>query len=620
MPRKSIRTCESPRGRGREKPEPRRSLFARLLLVLSMLGLSGLVTSALAQSEPPPRMDPGTEVENGGAGGEGWKIFSIPGLASNARLGDVWASADGHVYVWAIRPGTAALEDPGEGDRLPGGERNPRDWSSTLYRFDGTQWTAVLQTPNETGGTIQGSECHHLFASTTGPQGAAQLYSFDGNTWTRLTMPGTVPGRLHTLAGVPGDTWFRVDRFILHHDGARLEKIFELPAGDATNRGLFYLGPQSLLVVGTSGHWIYDQGTWSEVPAGFTFGDVEDAWGMVDTNGFLRVYVLASGVLKNGLNLWHFQETDRVTHAGTWTACFADPCVVGAGLGLHLWGVADNEIYATGVVEGAGHMLRYDGVSWQHLVAPATLGTVHGVWGTPEGSVWFSTESGSVIRYQRGNSAPDLTAARPTVDRLWPDDHRLVRVDITGIVDPNGDAVTVKIERVLEDEDPSAGALAATCPDAVMATDHVALRAEHADNGDGRTYVIEYTATDRLGAVSRGLVSVCAPHYLDTPCGPDPGVFDALAPCPAPDVDRGPFDADEMRGSLRVHYQLAEPARVHLGIYDVAGRLQATISEGAQNAGAHETTWDMRGLTPGMYFVKLRGPGIAHVRRVVVWR
>jgi hypothetical protein len=66
---------------------------------------------------------------------------------------------------------------------------------------------------------------------------------------------------------------------------------------------------------------------------------------------------------------------------------------------MHVWGTAGNDVYATGVVAGEGHMMKFDGTTWRHLAPPAVLGIVHGVWGAGDGFVWFSAESGQVIRY-----------------------------------------------------------------------------------------------------------------------------------------------------------------------------------------------------------------------------
>jgi hypothetical protein len=335
------------------------------------------------------------------------------------------------------------------------------------------------------------------------------------------------------------------------------------------------------------------------------------------------MFAVGSDATHSGLKLWRFQETDAVTHAGNWSPVFADPFGgggAGMGVGMHLWGVADNEAYATGVVAGEGHMLRFDGTSWVHLAPPIALGAVHGVWGTGQGVTWFSLAGGYVVSYQRANLAPDVTQARPTVDRLWPPSLQLVPVGITGVVDPDGDAFSIQVTRVTQDEALLTDAHALACPDAALNGSNVYLRAEHAAGGDGRTYDVEFTATDRLGATSTGRVQVFAPHFVDTPVAPDPTPFDALGPCPAPQPRRGPLDTDTGSGALRVVYQLEESTPIHLAVYDVSGRLRATLAEGMSGAGAHEVRWDLGQLETGVYFVKLRARGPALVRRVVVMR
>ena len=126
-------------------------------------------------------------------------------------------------------------------------------------------------------------------------------------------------------------------------------------------------------------------------------------------------------------------------------------------------------------------------------------------------------------------------------------------------------------------------------------------------------------STDQFGLSSAGHVHVCAPHYETTPCDVDAAVFDALGPCAVPNPGRRPFVTGARGSTLTTRYELEAAASVHLGIYDVAGRLRGVIEEGPRAAGAHETSWDLSGLDAGVYFVKLRAGGPAVTNRVVVW-
>ena len=586
---------------------------------------SMLVAMPLAQERTDPGAPPDPML---GGSNAGWQMLSIPGLPAGATFCDVLTSASGVVHVWAYIPpginGAGMVEDGGEGEKIPDPSGLPRLGTSLLYRFDGTLWTVALRTPGEDCRALYGDDTGPLFASTVNALGEAQVYAFDGNSWRRVPTPGSIRGELHTFAGVPGDMYFRVGRTILHHDGNALTVDHTLPAEETPVRGLAYFGPDCLFAMGTQGHYIRHQGTWWDAPAGFSFDMVEDAWGMREADGFLHMFAVGSDADRCELRLWSFREDDLDTHAGQWLPVLADPPLggtPGAGEARHLWGVAGNEVYATGVVAGEGHIFRFDGTGWAQLIPPFAVGTIHGVWGTAQGVVWFTTESGKLLRYQRDNRAPDLSAARPSVDRLWPDDLSLVPLHLQGIVDPEGDAVSIVITRITQDEPLVTDGHVGACPDATVTGNLVHLRAEHMASGDGRTYGIEFTATDRLGAMSRGHVYVFAPHSAGAPVEPDPMTFDSMEGCPAPLTALRALQAETTQGSLLIRYALDQATPVHLGVYDISGRVRAVMAEGVQGPGMHEAQWNLDRLEPGVYFVKLRTiRGTALVQRVVVMR
>jgi hypothetical protein len=70
-------------------------------------------------------------------------------------------------------------------------------------------------------------------------------------------------------------------------------------------------------------------------------------------------------------------------------------------------------------------------------------------------------------------------------------------------------------------------------------------------------------------------------------------------------------------------YTLGQRSPVRLEVFDVQGRLIATLVEAVQNAGQHVVSWDARSghderLPPGIYFAKLRAGGQEEVRKVVL--
>ncbi len=118
-----------------------------------------------------------------------------------------------------------------------------------------------------------------------------------------------------------------------------------------------------------------------------------------------------------------------------------------------------------------------------------------------------------IVHVQNINDPPLATAAQPSVASLWPPNHQMVAVSITGVTDLNNNA-TITITKITQDE-PTNG-----LGDGDMATDAIInadgtflLRAERSGTGDGRVYRIHFTATDAEGSTS-GVVLVKVPHSV----------------------------------------------------------------------------------------------------------
>ena len=95
---------------------------------------------------------------------------------------------------------------------------------------------------------------------------------------------------------------------------------------------------------------------------------------------------------------------------------------------------------------------------------------------------------------------------------LWPPNHRLVPVSITGVADPDDPDVRLTVTAVTQDEPVRGQGCGDTSPDAVLAGASVLLRAERAGHGTGRVYRVTFTASDTSGATCTGSVTVCVPH------------------------------------------------------------------------------------------------------------
>ena len=115
------------------------------------------------------------------------------------------------------------------------------------------------------------------------------------------------------------------------------------------------------------------------------------------------------------------------------------------------------------------------------------------------------------------NNPPDCRGATPSESNLWPPNNKLTNIRITGITDPDGDRVKIKITAIAQDEptkiqpgDPS--------PDGFgIGTDIAKVRAERDGNDNGRFYHIWLEASDgKKDGTCSGEVIVTVPHDLAT--------------------------------------------------------------------------------------------------------
>ena len=77
---------------------------------------------------------------------------------------------------------------------------------------------------------------------------------------------------------------------------------------------------------------------------------------------------------------------------------------------------------------------------------------------------------------------------------------------------------------------------------------------------------------------------------------------------------RGP---QPIRGAARFSFDLPEPARVTIDVFDVAGRHFSTALDASMSAGPHEVPWAAAGLASGVYFARLRAGARTEALRIV---
>lgn len=111
------------------------------------------------------------------------------------------------------------------------------------------------------------------------------------------------------------------------------------------------------------------------------------------------------------------------------------------------------------------------------------------------------------------NAPPDCSGAVASVSNLWPPNHKLVPVKITGVTDPDRDPITLTVTGVFQDERTDELGSGDTCPDAAgVGTPAASVRAERSGRQDGRVYHIFFNAEDGRGGKCESEVKVCVPH------------------------------------------------------------------------------------------------------------
>jgi hypothetical protein len=149
------------------------------------------------------------------------------------------------------------------------------------------------------------------------------------------------------------------------------------------------------------------------------------------------------------------------------------------------------------------------------------------------GDLVFADAGGSqvsVLLSNLPNRPPECGTVTAAPNRLWPPNHRMRRVRLTGAHDPDGDDLTTVVTGVTQDEPVGAR------PTAILA-DPLLLRAERDPRGDGRVYRVSFTVTDPHGASCSGVAAVGVPRDHRRIAVDSGGAFDSLAPGKRP---RGP--------------------------------------------------------------------------------
>jgi uncharacterized repeat protein (TIGR01451 family) len=144
------------------------------------------------------------------------------------------------------------------------------------------------------------------------------------------------------------------------------------------------------------------------------------------------------------------------------------------------------------------------------LGAPSSIVNMATVTGERPESNPADNSASATLTVNHNPVCTNLTAG----PQLWPPNHKLHQVTVSGATDPDGDPLTTTITGVTQDEPLNDVGDGNTSPDAFpgSASDQALIRAERSGTGDGRVYVLQVSVSDGLGGQCTGTASVSVPH------------------------------------------------------------------------------------------------------------
>ncbi len=144
------------------------------------------------------------------------------------------------------------------------------------------------------------------------------------------------------------------------------------------------------------------------------------------------------------------------------------------------------------------------------LGAPSTITNTATASGERPDSNPANNSASTTLKVNHNPVCTKLTGGPP----LWPPNHKLHLVTVTGATDPDGNPLTTTITGVTQDEPLNGLGDGDTSPDAFPgpASNQALIRAERSGTGDGRVYALHVSVSDGLGGECTGIATVSVPH------------------------------------------------------------------------------------------------------------
>ena len=136
-------------------------------------------------------------------------------------------------------------------------------------------------------------------------------------------------------------------------------------------------------------------------------------------------------------------------------------------------------------------------------------------------------------------------------------------------------------------------------------------------------------AWTRVAWTFQAIASTTTLEFLSLDSGSEGPAIDSVEVVPSGTLDGGiapvglalaAVTPNPASGPAHVSFTLPRAATVRLAAYDVRGRVAFVLADGAFAAGPHGIAWDARGVSPGIYVLRLSADGATRTQRVAVVR
>ena len=378
----------------------------RVALLLAIMALAPAL--ALAQDGlTGRRMDPGVEPGDRTSGTElhDWSIVPVAGLATGSVLGTLWADPK-VVLVWStqtriLTPLGTQTPRLGDGDEPPdpgGGTQSTSVTNSTLLRYDGSAFSVALATPGETGVSVFGVDAKNVYAATDLANGGVRLYHLSGNHWRVEKLPDGLQGPAGSIAGEPGNMYFRAGNSLLKEQGqGRHWAVAYMNDQLVPGNEIVFLGPDQVAAPGDHGTAIWNGSSWRWETAANPM-HIDGAWGARDAAGELHLFAAGSALDHSGPCIWQLCETAARDLEGQYDLVFSEPTSPDLGTGLEIWGTSAHDQYGIGFENGCGCLYQYNGVAWVEISPVGEMAIPSGLSGTARGDVWVALRDGNLLQ------------------------------------------------------------------------------------------------------------------------------------------------------------------------------------------------------------------------------